>query len=370
LRRDRFWILEVLVFSAKRWAFYGTLLLIMVFTFEVTSAYFLYRYYAHKRSSFFPEGAAIGFVIKKALHLDPAASFSADRLPVFRPDTALGYTTNPGTYRIIETSTRGKHAFRLTVPAVGVRATSYRSTTASRRLYIIGDSSVWGFGLDDEMTAPWLLQTRLLDYQVINMALTGYSNVQGLLQYRAISSELRPDDIVLFFIGQTSYLRNVAHPSWISKLSHGFEMSLSDKNDFQAVQIPFGALTNQGELNIGYTPIVCMSRERGCTRAPLGDEEMHVITTKVFDEIVHNQKCHILVAVLSGNMNDPTVAFLRSSGVPTVNLRIAKGEPDAEDYFPEDSHPGAFTDYRYYEVLLDALLKNRMLGADASGNGR
>src|SRR5260370_38314079 len=98
----------------------------MIFTFEVTSAYFLYRYYAHKRSSFFPESAAIGFVINKALHFDPAASFSADRLPIFRPDTALGYTTNPGTYRIIEPPPRRKQAYRPTDPAAGVRPTRER----------------------------------------------------------------------------------------------------------------------------------------------------------------------------------------------------------------------------------------------------
>jgi len=157
---------------------------------EGASSGFLFRYYSHKQSPLSPQGTATGFLIKKALGIRPADSFESNKPEMFRPDTALGYTTNPGVYRITQTSDGKKHQYRVTVTESGVRATSYRSATTSRRIYIFGNSGIWGSGLDDEMTTLWLLQARLPGYRVTNLALTGYSNVQQLLQYRNIKDNL------------------------------------------------------------------------------------------------------------------------------------------------------------------------------------
>jgi hypothetical protein len=285
---------------------------------------------------------------------------------MFRPDTVLGYTTNAGIYSITETSGGKKHGYRVTVTESGVRATSYRSITASRRIYILGNSEIWAVGLDDEMTAPWLLQARVPNYQVINLALTGYTNVQQLLQYLRIKDNLHPDDIIVFSYAAYDLLRNVADPSLIKALSHGYEMSLSNEANFREVSIPYANLSNKGELNINYAPIVCTSKgKNNCTHDIPEAKVRETIAHKIIAEITQDHKCHILVAFLDGNDNDPVVAFLQSSSVPIADLRIKPGV-DYDDYLPGEvggRHRGAFISFRFYELLFEALSKNRMLMA-------
>jgi hypothetical protein len=213
--------------STRKWTIYLIAALVMaIILVEGASSGFLFRFYSYKQSPFTPEGTATGFLIIKALGLLPVESYESDKPELFRADSVLGYTTNPGTYRIVDTIGRKKHGYHVTITDAGVRATSYHSNTASRRIYIFGNSTIWAMGLDDEMTVPWLLQARLPDYHVINLASTGYSNVQQLLQYRRIRDQLHPDDIVVFNYGVQNLPANVADPIWIRTLSHGYEMSL------------------------------------------------------------------------------------------------------------------------------------------------
>jgi hypothetical protein len=338
------------------------LLIVIFLILEGASSGFLFRFYSHKQSPLSPRGTATGFLIRKALGLRPADSFEVDQPEMFRPDTVLGYTTNPGIYRIIETSGGKKHGYHVTVTESGVRATSYRSTTESRRIYILGASTIWAVGLDDEMTVPWLLQARLPNYQVINLALTGYSNVQQLLQYRRIKDNLHPDDIIVFSYAASDLLSNVADPSEIKVLSSGYEMSLSNKEKFREVRIPYANLSNEGGLNISYAPIMCAIERNSCIHNIPEAEIREAIAKKIFAEIMQNHKCHVLVAFFQGGDNDPVVAFLESSGVPVADLRIKPGV-DYDDYLPgeEGGHRGAFINFGFYGVLFEALLKNQML---------
>jgi hypothetical protein len=340
------------------------LLIVLFLAIEAVSSVFLFRYYAHKRSPLSPEGTATGFIIKKALGIYPPETLEADKPEMFRPDPVLGYTTNPGIYNIIETVGAKKHGYRVTVPESGVRATSYRSIPASHRIYILGNSIIWAVGLDDEMTAAWLLQTRLASYQVINLALTGYSNVQQLLQYQKLKDSLQPDDIVVLSYSSVDLLHNVADPTTIQVLSNGYEMSLSSKEIFSSVQIPYASLSNDGKLVIGYTPIVCASGENNnCVRDTPEPKVREAIANKIFAEIMQDHKCHVLVAFVDGDDSDRVISFLRSSGATIADLRIKPGI-DYDDYLPGEEgshHRGAFASFRFYEALLAALSKNQML---------
>ncbi len=166
---------------------------------ECASSLVLFRFYAHKELPFQPNGMAITYLFKKAFGLFPPVSFTADPPYMFRPDPILGYALNPGRYQVIEDSGgNGLHGFKVTIGADGERATSYSQQLSSRRLYVLGNSHAWGFGLDDEMTIAWMLQTRLKEFKVLNLSVTGYSELQSLLQFRALAPQLTGDDIVVF----------------------------------------------------------------------------------------------------------------------------------------------------------------------------
>ncbi|HTZ67179.1 MAG TPA: SGNH/GDSL hydrolase family protein [Roseiarcus sp.] len=347
-------------FKGLRWValFVGIFLSV-----EGVSSIFIFRYYAHKKLFLSPEGTATGFVIKKALGVHPIETFEADKPEMFRPDSILGYTTNPGVYNITQTIGATKHGYRVTVTESGVRATSYHSTSAAHRIYVLGNSLIWAIGLDDEMTAPWLLQTRLPDYQVINLALTGYSNVQQLLQYQKLKDNLQPDDVVVLSYSAIDLLNNVADPVSTKGLSDGYEMSLSSKESFRDAQIPYANLSKDGELVISYTPMVCSSEGMNrCIRNKIEPKVREVIADKIFAEVMQDRKSHVIVAFLDGSDDDPVISFLRSSGAPIADLRIKPGM-DYDDYLPGEAgrHRGAFASFRFYEALFAALSKNQML---------
>ena len=202
-------------------------------------------------------------------------------------------------------------------------------------------------GLDDEMTAPWLLQTRLLNYHVINLALPGYSSVQQLLQYQKLKDNLKSDDIVVLSYSSIDLLHNVADPSLIQALLDGYEISLSSKDEFINARIPYADLSRDGELDIKYTPITCSySENSNCIRGTPEPAALESVTKELFAEILLNRKCHILIAFLDGTDNDPVASSLRSSGVPMTDLRIKPGV-DYDDYLPgeEGGHRGAFAEF-------------------------
>jgi len=53
---------------------------------------------------------------------------------------------------------------------------------------VLGCSYTYGVGLSDAETFPWLLQTRLSDYAVLNYGVAGYSLVQMLMQLPSVLS--------------------------------------------------------------------------------------------------------------------------------------------------------------------------------------
>jgi hypothetical protein len=62
---------------------------------------------------------------------------------------------------------------------------------------LTGDSAVFGWGLNDQETIGWLLQERLMSYEVINMSATGYSTVNALEQLRIEFPIVNTNDIVI-----------------------------------------------------------------------------------------------------------------------------------------------------------------------------
>jgi hypothetical protein len=330
---------------------------------EAVLSLLLFAYHSYKGTPLSPEGTAITFVIKKAFGIEVPETFVSDKPDMFRPDAFLGYTINSGTYNIIETAGAHKHAYRVTMSKDGVRSTSYSPVPAPRKIYILGNSIIWGSGLEDEMTAPWFLQERLPDYEVLNLAVTGYSTVQQLLQYRKLKESIQPDDIVIFSYSSADLPRNVADSRTIKTLADGYEMSLSNKDKFRTVRIPYASLSKDSALEIQYTPIVCDSdRQEPCARDTPNSSIAETVVQKIFLELIQDRRAHILVAFFDGDDNDPVVAYLRSRGIPVVDLRIKPGV-DYDGYLPGEvgGHRGAFSSFRYYEGLLSALSGHKML---------
>lgn len=69
-----------------------------------------------------------------------------------------------------------------------------------KRILLLGDSFVYGFGLDDNETIAVKLQENLgNDYEVIPMGVDGYGTGQEILQLMGEGLKYNPDVIILFF---------------------------------------------------------------------------------------------------------------------------------------------------------------------------
>jgi hypothetical protein len=347
----------------------GLLAVVVVVSVECISSYVLYRHFSKLNRSFYPTGSAT-----VALARDVVAKFkgrrdevdlSIDHGPLFRADEALGYTMYPGKYQITEKRYAQSHRFNLAVDELGRRVVSDRPNTASKRLFIAGDSAMFGWGLNDDQTLPWLLQMRFPAYQVVNLSLTSYSTIQALQQLQQTSPKIGADDIVVLTYHPITNGFNVVSAEMLGYLKSGFEHQLGDTALVHNMTVPFGSVGSHGELVIGHYPVACAQSHgvvpANCPQRPTSPREAIQVTERAFDAILAAQPGHVVVALLSGPDADPVVGHLQSKGVTIADLLTDSSDPDAIDEVRIDEHAGPFWHRMVAERLGDALRRSRLV---------
>jgi lysophospholipase L1-like esterase len=115
----------------------------------------------------------------------------------WRYDPVYGWSHEPG-----KTGGFAAHGFDTTVRinSLGYRGPerSYARPAGTRRVVVLGDSFVWGFGVEQEALFTTVLERRLAPgVEVLNLGVSGYSTDQELLVYRNEGQRYRPDVVVL-----------------------------------------------------------------------------------------------------------------------------------------------------------------------------
>lgn len=94
---------------------------------------------------------------------------------------------------------RDGHSFRLTTNADGLRTALPRARTPGlRRVAVMGDSTVFGWGVDDGGSLADGVQAGLDRVEVLNAGQPGYSTTQAAWLYDEVVSAYAPDLVVLF----------------------------------------------------------------------------------------------------------------------------------------------------------------------------
>jgi hypothetical protein len=332
---------------------------------EAGAAYVIYRHYSAAHGAFYPTGSAalsLGRLMTHSGRRDEV-TLSIDHGPLFHADPKLGYTLYPGRYRIVEARGGRKHQFTLTVDENRHRVTSASPNVAARRIFVAGDSAMFGWGLNDEQTAPWLLQARFPAWQVSNLSLTSYSTLQALFELEAVQPAVRADDIVVLTYHPVTNSFNTAAAEMLTYLRNGFEQQLGDAGVAQHLSVPFGTLVD-GELKVRSYPIACGSKsdtDPRCARVVASSAEAIEVSKKAFDAIMDAHPAHYVVIFLSGQTSDPVIAHLRARGALIADVRTDPGDADANDELTIDEHAGPFWHHMFYERLTDALLQSRLV---------
>jgi hypothetical protein len=341
----------------------GLCLLCAALACEAGSSYLLFRYYAHTANDFYPEGSATvllarKLVVNRLLHRYPTPEWSADVLPLYVPNARTGYTTAPGRYYITQVSERHAHRFRLTVVSPGRRAAAPWPVQAPRRLYVMGDSSVYGWGLDDEQTMPWLLQSRLAHDEVVNLTMTGYSTIVALEQLRDL--DVGQNDRVVVAYQQATTAVNVSAAEWIRGFPRGMEVALGVPGRMRDIEFPYGLLDEHGQLAIRRMKLSCEPARVGdyCRQPPMASEQAAQVSTLAFEALHRQLGARLIVAFVTGGDDDPVIAAVRARGIDVADLRGDVRLPESHDVVPYDDHPGPFR----HRAMADALLAHLQAG--------
>jgi hypothetical protein len=249
------------------------------------------------------------------------------------------------------------------VTDAGSRASSYAPVKASKRLLITGDSALFGWGVDDEGTVPWLMQSRLPDYAVVNLSLNSYSTIHALLQLRQLVPQVGPDDIVVLEYHPATNAFNVAETDFLRNFLSGYEMQLGDTEQLRAMKVPFGMIDSGGRFSIGRIRLSCAveAPTPECDHPNVAADVERQVTERAFDEIISLNIPHLVVALISGPDDDPVIVHLRSRGLTIADLRTVDGVPDETDVIPTDKHLGPFWHHQAYVLLLQALQRARLV---------
>jgi len=287
---------------------------------------------------------------------------SIDHGPLFAASDTLGFTILPGRYKVTEHFEGRKHVFDLTVTDAGRRASSYARVKASKRLLITGDSALFGWGVDDEGTVPWLMQSRLPDYEVVNLSLNSYSTIHTLLQLRQLVPQVGPDDIVVLEYHPATNAFNVAETDFLRNFLNGYELQLGDTAQLRAMKVPFGRIDAGGGFSIDRIRLSCAveAPTPECDHPNVSADVERQVTERAFDEIIALNIRHLVVALISGPDDDPVIVHLRSRGLTIADLRPVDGVPDETDVIPTDKHLGPFWHHQAYSLLLQALQHSHM----------
>lgn len=142
----------------------------------------------------------------------------------FIGDSVLGIRLNPGSYSI---TLNKKHKFDATHTDNGQRLVT--SVGSGPKIYVLGCSFTYGYGVNDNQHFTSLLQDRLPQYSFENRAVIGYGTVQSLLQLKETFIKETPSSVLLC-LSDVHLERNTLSQSYRSALKIGYSRS-SDNVD-------------------------------------------------------------------------------------------------------------------------------------------
>jgi len=116
-------------------------------------------------------------------------------------DDLLGFKQAPN-FTAKHVNTNSGFSVTITTNSLGLRSHEIEEVKTKKRVLVLGDSVVWGFGVEDNETFSSILNDELEGFEFINAALSDYSTKQELDYLRRDGIELKPDVVMLgFFIG-------------------------------------------------------------------------------------------------------------------------------------------------------------------------
>jgi hypothetical protein len=277
----------------------------------------------------------------------------------------LGYAHLPGQFRV---TLNDSYVFKVTNTDRSQRIThplnTYPSPQGKREIWIFGDSITYGWSVNDEETFPWLLQSEMPNYEVVNLGAMGYGTLHSLIQLREELQHRNPPRLVILNYASWHDVRNT--------FIRGRRKMLAIASSLGPVNQPYARIARDGKLEIAQDdlqyrefPLMRYSAFSNMLEETYDKYEeryvdSHQITKAIIAEFAKLSRDRGVEVVLAALTSDPTTSdmldYAQKQGMRTVSMYVDLTVKENNN-LPFDSHPSAVA-HRQYAQLLKAYLTN------------
>lgn len=346
-------------------------LLLLLFELLASTA-LIYRYRSVQSNEFYKSEpsfiSSVNLLYKAALRLgliERAQEFryKSEPSPFRRPDPVLGVRAAPGVYT---------HTFfrmppsendwqslkvKVTINEDGSRWTGMPAHDDRQSVYILGDSFVFGAGVNDEQTFAYLVQQARRDLNVRLFAFGGFGLTEAYLRFEQLKHDIRSDDVIV--LGYADYYdeRTVKSPSWLKTMERfqGTRFDGMERLAQQQFQLARANVLVDGSIEINYIHEDCSLSEGYCEQLDPPRSEMTRVSAALINHIADNTSARVFLLHFEGNPENPVFELLSEN---VVRLSALNGDFDyfiRDDIEGFDPHPGPYWHYAISRKVLEAL---------------
>jgi hypothetical protein len=292
---------------------------------------------------------------------------------LFTPHPTRGYAQLPGAFVV---TLHDGYSFTMTHLPSGLRIThplaNSTDTRSKPEIWIMGCSFTHGWSLNDQDTYPWLLQDRLLEYEVVNYGVEGYGTLHALLQLREALTMQRPPRVVVYAYASLHDERNT--------FLRNRRKTIKPLNRLGPLLQPYVWLDRDGHLRsamatVEYTEFPLMRHSAfvhflEMTYNRLEDTWIHSqqVSQRLLLEMAElTNQYHtefILATIAEDARTREMLVFAQAQGLMGVDISADSTRPEYTNQ-PHDSHPSFLANAHYAERLetflrTDVLKKERV----------
>jgi hypothetical protein len=347
--------------ATKKYFFYFILVVLLLIFADVSSSYFLFYLFELKgferpNFSYRKDGWAPSIVVASKMYSGVVQRMATSspleqcksgvRPEFYHYDETYGHAPSPGRYiftvcpNYLTPDPKKTYEWTATIDQDVARKTSHRKFENPKRIFLFGDSFIFGYAVNDEQAMAWLLQDYFQDrWTVRNYAQTGGGSVQALIKYRLLRQQLTRDDVLIFGYANFYSLRDVAAPSRMS----------DERSNTEPLKHLRGRVIN-GKVEVDF--VSCQTPEKYCDQTDPPVEQMQSVTSGIFDEIVETSPSRLAVLYLVGSDNGSVVTHLKKKQIPIIDGRLETSKSFTRDsIYGYDEHPGPFANYYWYTLI-------------------
>ncbi len=270
----------------------------------------------------------------------------------------------------------------VTINDKGFRGPSipYKRTPGYRRILLLGDSFVWGFGVDFDQTVGERLRALQPNLEVVNLGVSGYSTDQELLLYQQEGVKYRADLVVVVvssndfhgnqrteeyliygkpaFIPRGNGLHLVNQPvrqvSWVRRLAvkMAWESYILTRLQRYLYEISVDkAMRQTYSQPASFSNGISAATASQLSFPRTASWDILIRLLKAFNDVTSREGAKFLVAFVEDIDARDASRYLKQLGVESVMLQDSINPTDPATHLPGDFHWNAAGHQQAAEVL-------------------